>query len=58
MTFIPTPSGFMRLEDSEKLLRLSSQTIPACNRVVPHRVWSRPTKAAQIGGISHVPDHC
>ena len=41
MTFIPTQSGFMRLEDSKEVRGRSSQTIPAWNRAVPHRVWSR-----------------
>jgi hypothetical protein len=38
VTFIPTQTGFMRLEDSEKLLRDISQTIPAWRRTIPRHV--------------------
>jgi len=54
MTFIPTQTGFMRLEDSATLLRAIFRTIPAWNRAIPRRRWSRSLRAAQIGAINHV----
>ena|SRR5579859_4798520 len=41
MTYIPTQTGFMRLEDSENCCGPSSQTIPAWNRGIPRHVWNR-----------------
>ena len=58
MTFILHKAGSCVWRTPKRCYALSTQTIPACNRAVPHRVWSLPTKAAQTGGISHVPDHC
>ena len=58
MTYIPTQNGFMNLEDSEKLLRLIFPNYPSLEPCHPGPRLNRPTKAAQIGAISHVPDHC
>jgi len=58
MTFIPTQSGFMRLEDSEKVLRAIFPNYPTLEPCCPARVWNRPMNSARIGGVSHVPDHC
>jgi hypothetical protein len=58
MTFIPTQTGFMRLEDSAKVLRaILPKNIPAGNRTILRRLWSRFLGAAQIGTISDVSDH-
>jgi hypothetical protein len=58
MTYIPTQSGFMNLEDSEKLLRAifpNYPTLEPCHRPPSLEPIPRP---AQIGVISHVSDHC
>jgi hypothetical protein len=57
MTF-PTVTGFMRLEDSAGLLRAIFANYPTWNRAIPHQLWSRFLRAAQIGAISHVSYHC
>ena len=41
MTFIPTQTGLIRLEDSENCCGPSSQIIPAWNRATPRHVWNR-----------------
>jgi len=58
MTYSPTQTGFMRLEDSEKLLRRIFPNYPTWNRAIPRPVWNRLAKTAQIGAISHVSHHC
>ena len=58
MTFIPTQNGFMSLEDSEKLLRLIFPNYPSLEPCRPAPRLEPTDEAAQIGGISHVPDHC
>ncbi|MBV8052310.1 MAG: hypothetical protein JOZ80_14050 [Acidobacteriaceae bacterium] len=58
MTFIPTETGFMNLEDSEKLLRVIFPNYPSLDPC--HRPPSlEPMIAAvQIGETCHVLHHC
>jgi hypothetical protein len=48
----------MRLEDSEKLLRLIFPNYQPGTRAIPRPVWNRLAKTAQIGAFSHVSHHC
>jgi hypothetical protein len=51
MTYSPTQTGFMRLEDSEKLLRLIFPNYPNLEPRHPAPVWNRLAKTAQIGAF-------
>ena len=51
MTFIPTQSGFMRLEDSETLLRAIFQAIRVWNRAILRHVWNRVPDGASSGPV-------
>jgi hypothetical protein len=58
MTFIPTQTGFMCLQDSEKLLRAIFPNYPGlepCHSAPPLKPIHG---AAQIGAVSHVLHHC
>ncbi len=58
MTYIPTQTGFMNLEDSEKLLHAIFPKYPSLEPC--HRPPSLEAiiEAAQIGEVSHVLYHC
>jgi hypothetical protein len=58
MTYIPTQTGFMNLEDSEKLLHAIFPKYPSLEPC--HRPPSLEPilEAAQIGEVSHVLYHC
>jgi hypothetical protein len=58
MTFIPTQSGFMRLEDSEKLLRAIFPNYPSPKPRYPAPALEAIAHTEQIGGSGHVLHHC
>ena len=57
MTFIPTQTGFMRLEDSERLLRAIFPNYPSLEPPYPAPALEPISRTAQIGAISHVSHH-
>jgi hypothetical protein len=58
MTYIPTQTGFMRLEDSEKLLRAIFPNYPSLEPRYAAPALEPIPQAAQIGVVSHVSHHC
>jgi hypothetical protein len=58
MTYIPTQSGFMNLEDSQKLLRAIFPNYPSLDPCRRPPSLEPMIEAAQMGEISHVLHHC
>ena len=58
MTYIPTQTGFMNLEDSAKLLRSIFPNYPSLEPRYPAPALEAISQAAQSGEISYVLHHC
>ena len=58
MTFIPTNAGFMRLEDSEKLLRAIFPNYPNLQPCYPTPTLEPIFQPSADGANSHVLYHC
>ncbi len=58
MTYIPTQNGFMRLEDSERLLRAIFPNYPSLEPRYAAPSLEPVCRQEQIGGTSHVSHQC
>lgn len=58
MTYIPTQTGFMKLEDSEKLLRAIFPNYPSLEPCRRPPTLEPIMQDAQIGEIRHVLHNC
>ena len=58
MTYIPTNAGFMRLEDSEKLLRAIFPNYPNLQPCYPAPTLGAISQPSADGSNCHVFHHC